>query len=128
MKRFALAAIALSVLTATSLLSCAAPKAAVYVDPTQTIFAKVNEEFTIGIPANPTTGYQWTASHDTSLLSLVGSEYKASKQAKGLVGAGGVQYFKFKALKAGMARISFSYQRPAEGIVVDIKVFNVVIE
>lgn len=128
MKRFALAVIVLSVLTAGILLSCAAPKAAVYTDDTKTIFVKVNEEFTIGIPANPTTGHQWKASHDTSLISLVDSKYKASKQAKELVGADGMQYFKFKALKAGMAVISFSYQRPSEGIVINTKSFNVVIE
>lgn len=128
MRRFALAVIMSSILTAGMLSSCAASQATVYTDSTETIFVKVNEEFTIGIPANPTTGYQWTASHDTSLLSLVGTEYKTSKQAKGLVGAGGTQYFKFKALKPGMVRISFSYQRPTEGIVVDTEVFNVVIE
>lgn len=128
MKRLALAVIALSILTVGILLSCAAPKAAVYTDETRTIFVKVNEEFTIGLPANPTTGYQWTESHDSSLLSLVGSEYKSSKQAKGLVGAGGMQYFKFKALKPGMTSINLRYQRPTEGIMADVKSFSVVIE
>ncbi len=128
MKRSAITTVVLSVLIATIFLSCAAPQATVYTDPTQTIFVKVNQEFTIGIPANATTGYQWTEDHDASLLSLVNSEYKASKQAKGLVGAGGMQYFKFKALKAGTARISLSYQRPAEGIIVDTRSFHVVIE
>jgi len=127
-KRTTALTIALSIITASILLSCAAPEAAVYSDPTSTIFTTVNSEFTIAIPANPTTGYQWAEEHNASMLSLVSSEYKPSKQAKNVVGAGGTQYFKFKALKAGTAIISFTYKRAGDPIVADQTAFNVVIE
>jgi inhibitor of cysteine peptidase len=128
MKKLALAVIILLIVAASTFTACAAPKANIYIDETRTIFTKVGEEFTIAVPANPTTGYQWKESHDASLLNLVGSEYKPSKQAKGVVGAGGTQYFKFRALKPGMTRVDFSYQRPTEGIIVDTKAFNIVVE
>lgn len=128
MKRATALTVALSIITASILLSCAAPEASVYSDPTSTIFTTVNGEFTIAIPANATTGYQWTEEYNASMLSLVSSEYKPSKQAKNQVGAGGMQYFKFKALKAGTAMISFTYRRAGDPIIADQTAFNVVIE
>lgn len=128
MKRATALVIALAIISASIVLSCAAPEAAVYSDPTSAIFTTVNSEFTIAIPANATTGYQWTAEYNTSMLSLVSSEYKPSKQAKNQVGAGGIQYFKFKALKAGTAMISFTYKRTGDPIIADQTAFNIVIE
>lgn len=127
MKRATLAA-ALLIITAGILLSCTAPKANIYSDPTSTIFTAVNSEFTIAIPSNPTTGYQWVESYDPSMVSLISSEYKPTKQGKEVVGAGGMQYFKFKALKAGIARISFTYKRAGDPVITDQKSFSVVIE
>ena len=86
-----------------------------YTDPGQTIDIGVNQEFVIALESNPTTGYLWEASHDESMLKLVESKYEMGKEAKeGLVGAGGVEYFTFKALKTGETEITLVYKRPWE--------------
>ncbi len=127
MKKTALT-ITLLLLATSVLFSCAAQETAVYSDPTKTIFTTVGKEFTIALQANPTTGYQWTEQHNTALLSLVSSEFKPSKQAKGTAGAGGIHYFKFKALKPGRAIIEFTYKHPQETTIGDQISFNVIIE
>ena len=88
-----------------------------YTDPGQTVTIGVNQEFVIALGSNPTTGYSWQASYDKTMLELVGgqSTYKPAKEAKELVvGAGGVEYFQFKALKTGETEITLVYRRPWE--------------
>jgi inhibitor of cysteine peptidase len=90
---------------------------ATYDDPGQAIDTEVNQQFVIALGSNPTTGYSWQASYNETMLELVGgqSTYKPGEDAKGgLVGAGGVEYFRFKALKTGMAEITLVYKRPWE--------------
>ena len=83
---------------------------ATYDDPGQAIDTGVNQQFVIALGSNPgSTGYSWQASYDETMLELVQSTYKEPKS--GLVGAGGVEYFRFKALKAGMAEITLVYKR-----------------
>ena len=72
-----------------------------YVDAEKTINISVHQEFIIALDSNPTTGYDWEESHDENMLSLEKSEYNPNEKAPGLVGAGGAQYFRFKALKTG---------------------------
>ena len=51
-------------------------------------------QFQFNLPANPTTGYQWTVTdYDKSLLQLVSSQY-IRPQSK-LMGAGGQMLFTF---------------------------------
>ena len=86
-----------------------------HTDSGQTIDIGVNQEFVIAFGSNPTTGYSWQESHDENILELVEKTYKPGKEAKqGLVGAGGVEYFRFKALKTGEAEITLVYKRPWE--------------
>ena len=88
-----------------------------YTDPGQTVTIGVNQEFVIALGSNPTTGYSWQASYDNTMLELVGgqSTYKPGEGAKqGLVGAGGVEYFRFKALKTGKTEVTLVYRRPWE--------------
>jgi len=96
-----------------------------YTDPGQTIDIGVNQEFVIALGSNPTTGYSWQASYDETMLELVGgqSTYKEAKQ--GVVGAGGVEYFRFKALKTERTKITLVYKRPWEEEVLDQKVFTI---
>lgn len=84
-----------------------------YDDPGQTINIGVNQEFIIALGSNQTTGYGWQESHDQSMLELLEKVYKEQAQ-EGVVGAGGVEYFRFKALKAGETEITLTYQRPWE--------------
>jgi len=88
-----------------------------YTDAGQAIEIGVNQEFVIALGSNPTTGYSWQASYDETMLELVGgqSTYKPREEAKELVvGAGGVEYFRFKALKTGETEITLVYKRPFE--------------
>jgi inhibitor of cysteine peptidase len=86
-----------------------------HTDSARVIDAGINQEFTIAMGSNPTTGYSWQADFDKVNLNQEKDEYKADDHSgKNLVGAGGTQYFTFKALKAGETRITFSYRRPWE--------------
>ncbi len=86
-----------------------------YTDSGQTIDISVNQEFVIALGSNPTTGYGWQESYDESILELVEKTYKPGEASKqGMVGAGGVEYFRFKPLKAGETEITLVYKRPWE--------------
>ena len=66
------------------------------------------------------------------MLELVNgeSEYEPGEGAQqGLVGAGGVEHFRFKALKAGETEITLVYKQPWEGGGIgETKVFTVSIK
>ncbi len=86
-----------------------------HTDSGQTIDIGANQEFVIALGSNPTTGYMWQVSHDENILELIESKYEMGKEAKqGLVGAGGVEYFRFKTLKTGKTEITLVYKRPWE--------------
>ena len=102
-----------------------------YIDSGQTIDIGVNQEFVIAIGANPTTGYDWEVSLDETMLELVEKTYKLAEEAEHeIVGAGGVDYFRFKALKAGETEITMVYKRSWEETTPqdETKVFTVNIE
>jgi inhibitor of cysteine peptidase len=102
-----------------------------YNDEGQEIDISTGKEFVIALGSNPTTGYSWQASYDESLLELVGGEptYEADETDEQVVGAGGVEYFRFKALAAGETEITLTYAQPWEGGGVgDTKVFSVNID
>jgi inhibitor of cysteine peptidase len=102
-----------------------------YDDAGKTIEIGVDQEFIIALGSNPTTGYSWQASYDETMLELVGGEstYEADETDEDIVGAGGVEYFRFLALEAGEAEITLTYEQPWEGgDVGDTKVFTVNIE
>ena len=124
MKKFLLP-VAVAV-TASFLLAGCGGEVQTYADPGQKIDVGVNEEFVIVLESNPTTGYDWQESHDENMLKLVGSEYKMGKEAEqGLVGAGGVDYFRFKALNKGETEVTMTYKRLWEEESLEQKVFIV---
>lgn len=73
---------------------------------------KVGQDFLIALPANPTTGYSWTAKSGSSAIMVEGSAYQPSTAGKGMMGAGGQQIFVLEATRAGTATVTFSYARP----------------
>jgi inhibitor of cysteine peptidase len=102
-----------------------------YDDAGQEIDIDVGQEFIIALGSNPTTGYSWQASYDETMLELVGGEptYEADETDENVVGAGGVEYFRFLTLKAGETEITMTYERPWEdGETVETKVFTVNID
>ncbi len=97
-----------------------------YTDPGQTISTGVNQQFNIVLESNPTTGYSWQESYDDTMLELVAKTYEPGEGAQqGLVGAGGTEHFRFKALKAGETEITLTYKRPWEEESLEQKVFKV---
>ena len=111
MKRFLI----LLVVVATCMVAGCVGEVETYTDPGQAIEIGVNQEFVIALGSNPTTGYGWQESYDNTILELVEKTYKPGEEAKeGVVGAGGVEYFRFKALKKGKTEITLVYKRPWE--------------
>jgi len=97
-----------------------------YTDSGRAISTAVNQEFVIALGSNPTTGYMWQESYDEDMLKLLESKYEMGEEAKqGVVGAGGVDYFRFKTLNKGETEITMVYKRPWEEEILDQKVFTV---
>jgi len=116
-------------LIVTSLVAGCVGEVKTYTDSGQTIDIGANQEFVIALGANPTTGYDWEVSLDETILELVEKTYKLGEEAEeGVVGAGGVEYFRFKALKAGETEITLVYKRTWEEEGIDQKVFTVNID
>jgi predicted secreted protein len=82
---------------------------------------KVGQEFNITLESNPTTGYQWQLAKQLNgtVLVFLGSEYKPSESD--LLGAGGIEIWRFKAVNSGTTEISLKYVRPWETDVPPIK-------
>jgi len=105
----------LVVLVTTCILAGCVGEIKTYTDTGQTIDIGINQEFVIALGSNPTTGYGWQESYDQNMIKLVEKTYKPGKEAEqGLVGAGGVEYFRFKPLKVGESEITLVYKRPWE--------------
>ena len=75
------------------------------------------DDFTVTLPANPTTGFKWSlVEFDKNLFELKNHQYFSSKV--GVLGAGGSMLYTFK-LKKPMkcpckSLIKFKYSRPWE--------------
>ncbi|WP_207386015.1 protease inhibitor I42 family protein [Legionella gresilensis] len=74
-------------------------------------------QFQVILPANPTTGYQWTLhNYDRSLLRLVSNQFNPPNSK--LMGAGGQTVFTFEiihgAVTPGVTSLVFSYARSWE--------------
>ena len=113
MKRFLI--LVTAAVIATSLVAGCVGEVKTYTDSGQAISIGVNQEFVIALGSNPTTGYSWQESYDETILELVEKTYKPGEEAEqGVVGAGGVEYFRFKTLKTGETEITLVYKRPWE--------------
>jgi predicted secreted protein len=89
---------------------------------------KVNQEFMIILGANPSTGYDWVASYDETMVKLVSQTYQPNDTRQGqIVGAGGMDTLRFKALKAGEAEITLDYKRSGDEQPADHRVSKVTI-
>ncbi len=155
MKRFLVLVVA-SILVAGLIGSCGGEVGATcFIDPEEVITTTVGQEFVIALDSNPTTyaapgtsaenttykstdggatwsklstGYNWEVLHEEDMLTLEKEEYTPDKKEPGLVGAGGTQYYHFKALKTGGTVIVVTYKRSWEEGYDDQKVFNVEIK
>jgi predicted secreted protein len=89
----------------------------------QLIRAKVGQPFTISLPANPTTAYEWKPDYDYYLLELTNSEFE--KGPSEAIGAGGTSVFVFNPIRPGKTTIAFVYKRSWENIVADTRTYHV---
>jgi len=89
------------------------------------IRARVKEPFTISLPANPTTGYEWKADYDYILLNEDSAQFERASTGTANVGAGGTSVFVFTPLMPGKTTIYFVYKRSWENIVADTRSFHV---
>ena len=89
-----------------------------YADDKLTLNVNLNDpRFEVTLPANPTTGFQWSVvSYDKDLLTLSKSNYERPKT--NLIGAGGQMHFMFTLQKGKnypkSTEIVFKYFRPWE--------------
>jgi inhibitor of cysteine peptidase len=74
-------------------------------------------EFVIALPANPTTGYSWTADDDPD-VTFVSSEQVAGGSQPG---APGTQELTFRAEQTGTSTLELAYARPFEKGVPPVK-------
>ncbi len=81
----------------------------------------------VALDSNPTTGYSWVVSSvDQNILRQDGdSSYQSSNSNPGVMGAGGVQSFRFEAANPGTTTLTLVYRRPWETSVAPIKTFTV---
>ena len=114
MKKLLMVALA-GVALLTMVLSGCTTEVKAFTEPSQTINTGVNQEFTIALGSNITTGYSWEAAYDANALNLVEKTYKEQDNTgKQIVGASGTEYFKFKAINRGETEVTFTYRRPWE--------------
>jgi inhibitor of cysteine peptidase len=68
------------------------------------------DKFVIALPANPSTGYAWTAGDDPDV------KFVSTKQVSGgsQPGAGGTQELTFRAEQAGSSTLELAYARSFE--------------
>ncbi len=77
----------------------------------ESISIDVGETVKMKIESNPTTGYYWTAKVEPEFVNIVNEDYLSDSN---LIGAGGIQEFDFKAVKAGKTNIVMEYGRSWE--------------
>jgi inhibitor of cysteine peptidase len=77
------------------------------------------ELYTVELPANPSTGYQWRIQQGKvpACLEFLRKDYKSDEATEGLMGGGGVggqAIFIFRAVEKGKGSLTFEYIREWE--------------
>jgi inhibitor of cysteine peptidase len=69
----------------------------------------------VRLDANHTTGYSWVAAPVANpVLTRQGAAKYVENASGGKAGVGGVEIWRFKAMKAGTQQLRFEYRRPWE--------------
>ena len=87
---------------------------------------QVGQILTVSLESNPTTGYIWqVARYDNAILRQLGeAEFKQGGE-EGLVGAGGIETFRFESVQAGETSLELEYVRPWEEGVAPERLFAI---
>ncbi|KPK37404.1 MAG: hypothetical protein AMJ65_14630 [Phycisphaerae bacterium SG8_4] len=81
----------------------------------------------VTLESNPSTGYQWELieSNESILKQFGQSEYKPSETSDApIVGTGGREIFRFKAISSGQMTLQLVYRRPWEEGAEPLKTFS----
>lgn len=128
MKRL-ISGLALMVVISLLVISCGMVEKKVYSDPSQIIDVGIDQGFIIALDSNPTTGYRWETQFKDNFLELVEKKYQTSEATeKGVVGAGGIETFEFKARAKGETEVTMIYKRSWEAEYSDMQIFKVRID
>lgn len=104
------------------------PRVCTLADNGHTYSLKRGQALTVQLPSNPTTGYSWQfVGPKPSQLHLADSSYRATPAARGLVGSGGTQNWKFTAKQPGKAVVQLAYHRPWEKLAAADKRYTLVL-
>ena len=74
------------------------------------ITVKQGEQFVIALPANPSTGYEWTAADDPDVMFVSSHQVAGGSRP----GAPGTQELAFQAARTGSSTLVLSYARSFE--------------
>lgn len=85
----------------------------------EAINATVGENFTISLPYNAGTGFEWWTNFDPDYLSLEGSSDIAEESAPEMMGAPEETDFTFKAKMSGSTEVIMLLLRPWENATVE---------
>jgi len=114
-------------LVVVSLVSCSSatpgpPVTLTELDAGRPVALAVGQELRVELRSNPSTGYSWTVAMDPTgpLTSLGEPEFQPF--GGDVVGAGGVETFRWLALKESRVSLRFDYARPFEAGVPPVKV------
>lgn len=122
------------VLTACLLAGCAtnsSTKVLTPLDSGHEVAVTVGQVLIVELPSNATTGYGWNYRNSGEVVEQVGErEYMEDGHPLGMVGVGGMEIWRFRAVKAGRQILWLHYSRPWEKDVAPVKTvsFNVVVE
>jgi len=96
-------------------------------DNNRSISLKKGETFEIALKANHSTGYQWVWQDSSSRVveQYQPARYDLESSGDGRVGAGGVEYWSFRAKESGKETIRLSYRRPWESSAAPAEEFRV---
>jgi predicted secreted protein len=94
------------------------------------ITVKENDEFTITLDANHSTGYRWFLEVEpiSGLITVEEDRYVINEEEKGIDGAGGKEIWRFKAKTVGVVMLKFTYKRSREDDHVSLREFQINIE
>jgi predicted secreted protein len=95
-------------------------------DNGRTLELAAGEVLVVSLDSNPTTGYGWEVSEiDEGILSQEGEPVYVQGGAEGMVGAGGVETYRFMASGSGKATLTLIYHRAWEEGVEPLETFSV---
>jgi inhibitor of cysteine peptidase len=81
-----------------------------------TVSVEEGSTFAVGLPANPSTGYSWrmTAAPEAPAAEFLDAEFVQKDCQQGMVGCGGIELWRFRALSPGTVVVSLEYLPPGQ--------------